>query len=156
VRPGGTEPDVALRRVTDQRRAARTIGRTQKLEKRLVPTGTRVLLAEFGDGSTAITAGEQGDVPIPFPVTISGWVLVADQAGDIEIDIWKDVYANFPPDVADSIVASAPPTLSSADSAEDTMLTGWTTAVAAGDVLRFNVNSASIVTRAMLALTLET
>jgi hypothetical protein len=36
---------------------------------------------------------------------------------------------------------------------QDTTLTGWTTAVAAGDILRFNVDSATTVTRVTLSLT---
>ena len=32
-------------------------------------------------------------------------------SGSIVIDVWKDTYANFPPIVADTITASAKPTL---------------------------------------------
>lgn len=37
----------------------------------------------------------------------------------------------------------------------DSLLTGWTTAVAAGDVLGFNVDSVSTVTRVLLSLTVQ-
>jgi hypothetical protein len=68
------------------------------------------------------------------------------------VDIWKDTYANFPPLDADSITASAPPTLSSAQKAQDSTLTGWTTSVAAGDILAYNVDSATTVTRVLVSL----
>ena len=45
------------------------------------------------------------------------------------------------------------PTISSATNSQDTTLTGWTTSISAGDTLRFNINSASTVTRLNLVLT---
>jgi hypothetical protein len=68
------------------------------------------------------------------------------------IDVWKDTYANAPPVNADSITASAPPTLSSAQKSQDTTLTGWTKTVAVGDVFGFNVDSATTITRVTLIL----
>lgn len=99
-------------------------------------------------------ADDQIDIVVPFACTITGVTLLADAAGDIVIDIWKDTYANFPPVNGDSITASAPPTLSSAAKSQDTTLTGWTTSLAAGDILRFNVDSAATVARVTLALAL--
>jgi hypothetical protein len=103
-------------------------------------------------GGSAITTGVKGDLYIPFSGTITGVVLVADQAGSIVIDLWKDSYANYAPTDADSITASAPPTLSSAAKSKDTTLTGWTTSLAADDLLRINVDSASTLTRVTLIL----
>jgi len=103
-------------------------------------------------GGAAIATGVKGDVEIPFGLTITQATLLADQSGSIVVDIWKDTYANFPPTVADTITASAKPTLSSAAKSQDATLTGWTTSVSAGDILRFNVDSASTVTRVVLSL----
>jgi hypothetical protein len=100
----------------------------------------------------AITTGVKGDLEIPFACTINSWTLLADQTGAIVIDVWKDVYANFPPTVADTIAGTEKPTLSSALKNQDTSLTTWTTAVAAGDILRFNVDSATTVTRVTLSI----
>lgn len=107
-----------------------------------------------GIGST-ITTGVKGDVRIDFPCTIKQWTLLADQSGSIQVDIWKDIFANFPPTVADTITASAPPVLTSEASNEDSTLTGWTTSIAAGDTLRFNVDSVSTVQRVTLVLKLH-
>ena len=87
-------------------------------------------------------------------MTVTGVRLFADQSGSAVVDIWKDSYANFPATVADTITASAKPTLSAAAKYEDTTLTGWTTSLVAGDVLRFNVDSASTITRLTVSLTL--
>jgi hypothetical protein len=89
---------------------------------------------------------------IPFACTIRKATVLADQSGSIVVDIWKDTYGNFPPTDADSITASAPPTLSSADKSEDDTLSGWTTAIVAGNTLRFNVDSVSTVTRVVVQL----
>jgi hypothetical protein len=103
-------------------------------------------------GGSAITTGQKGHLEIPFKCQIQRVTLLADQSGSIVIDIWKDSYANFPPTVADSITASAKPTLSSAQKYQDSTLTGWTTTINAGDILAFNVDSASTVTRVTLSL----
>jgi len=66
--------------------------------------------------------------------------------------VWKDTYANFPPTDSDSITASAPPTLTTAQKSEDATLTGWTTSISSGDILGFNVDSATTVTRVTLQL----
>jgi len=108
-----------------------------------------------GNGS-AITTGVKGFVQIPFACTISSWTILSTDAaatsGSIVIDIWKDVFANYPPTVADTITASAKPTLSSAQAATSSTLTGWTTSVTAGDVLGFNVDSITTVTRITIQL----
>ncbi len=103
-------------------------------------------------GGSAITTGQKGHLEIPFACTILQATLLADQSGSIVVDIWKDTYANFPPTDADSITASAPPTLSSAQNSQDSTLTGWTKTIAAGDILAFNVDSATTVTRVTLSL----
>lgn len=81
--------------------------------------------------------------------------MLADQSGSIVVDIWKDTYANFPPDNADSITAAAPPTISGAQKSQDATLTGWTTAIAAGDILAFNVDSCATITRVTISLKVE-
>jgi hypothetical protein len=89
---------------------------------------------------------------VPFACTINRWDLVADQSGSIVIDVWLDSWGNFPPTVADTITGSEKPTLSSAMNAQDTSLGTWTTAIGSGDVLAFNVDSASTLTKATLTL----
>jgi hypothetical protein len=104
-------------------------------------------------GGSAITTGVKGDVEITFPCYIKSVRLAADQTGSIVIDIWKDTYANLLPTVADTITASAKPTLSTALKAEDLTLTGWTRMFNAGDWLRFNVDSITTVERVTISLT---
>lgn len=104
-------------------------------------------------GGQAITTGLKAYLPIRgWSGIIEQWALVADQSGSIVIDVWKDTWVNFPPTSVDSIAGTEKPTLSSAQKAEDTSLTTWTTTVTDGDVLAFNVDSASTVQRVTLVL----
>ena len=139
-----------------------TTGQTWEQIKAITPTLTLsdmpAVMKEIGlqfvidGGGATITTGEKGYVEIPTGMTIESVTLLADQTGSIVIDIWKDTYANFPPDVGDSITASAKPTLSSARKSTDSTLTGWTTACAKGDILAFNVDTVSTVTRVLVTI----
>jgi hypothetical protein len=111
--------------------------------------GTRSFGIIIGGGGV-ITTGIKGYLSMPNAGTISKVRLLADQSGSIVIDIWKDTYANYPPTVADTITASAQPTLSSATKNEDSTLTGWSKSFSAGDCFAFNVDSASTVTQVTL------
>lgn len=105
-----------------------------------------------GAGS-AIASGVKGDLRVPYAATITKATLLADQSGSIIVDIWKDTFANYPPTVADKITSSTPPTISANTNSEDSTLSSWTTAIAAGDCLRFNVNAtATSITRVTLIL----
>jgi len=99
-----------------------------------------------------ITTGVKGDIPFEYDCTLTGVTLLGDQTGSIVLDLWKDTYANFPPTVANTITASAKPTITAAIKSQDLTLTGWTTAITAGDIIRVNVDSISTLTRCALAL----
>lgn len=116
-----------------------------------------VTLEHTYDGGGAVpTTGIKGDKRCDFTGTIIRWTLEADQAGSMVLDIWKKPFsANSPPTISNTITASAKPTLSTAQSATSTALTGWTTAVTAGDTFRFNVDSISTLTRYTLTLTIR-
>jgi hypothetical protein len=103
-------------------------------------------------GGNTITTGVKGFLEIPFGCTINRATALADQSGSIVVDVWKDTYANYPPTDADSITASAPITISAATKSQDSTLTGWTTAITAGDILGFNVDSVTTVQRLTVAL----
>lgn len=103
-----------------------------------------------GGGVIPVNAG--GFTIVEAECKIRECYLLADQSGSIVIDIWRDSYANYPPTVADSIVAAAPPTISAGIKAYDSTLTGWSKSLSAGDILHFNVNSCSTITKCSLFL----
>ncbi len=105
------------------------------------------------DGAgTTITTGVKSSIQIPYSGTITGWTILADQVGSIVVDVWKDDYATYPPSSLDSIAGTEKPTLSSSIKNEDNSLSTWTTSVNAGDIITFNVDSASTLTRVNLAI----
>jgi len=122
-----------------------------------LPTSAKTLGIEFiiDGGGAVITTGQKGHLEIPFTCTIQRVELLADQVGSIVVDIWKDIYTNFPPDNADSITAAAPPTIAAAQKSQDVTLTGWTTAIYAGDILAFNIDSCATIERVTLSLMVE-
>ena len=119
-----------------------------------VTTQTIDMLAILGDGINVLTTGVKGYIPFDFAATIVQWTLLADISGSVQLDIWKDTYANYPPTVADTITASAKPAISAATKNQSSTLTGWTTSIAAGDVLGINVDSAATLKQVTLGLKL--
>lgn len=114
---------------------------------------TSAIIWTIDGGGSAITTGQKGYIEIPFACTITAARSFADQSGSIVVDIWADAYVNYPPTDADSITASAPITISATTKSQDTTLTGWDTSLAAGDILGFNVDSVSTITRLTIVLT---
>ena len=111
---------------------------------------TQTLTYMVDGGGSAITTGSKGFIEIPFACTINQVTLLADVSGSIVVDIKKSSYAGFP--TTSSICAAAKPTLSSAQKSQDATLTGWTTSITAGDILEYNVDSATTVTRVTVSL----
>ena len=103
-------------------------------------------------GGSPITTGFKGVLRLPFGGLITRWTLLADQAGGLVIDIWKGPFASSPPTVGETITGSDKPTLISEQQAEHAIPATWVAAVAAGDVLAFNVDSADTITRVSLTL----
>lgn len=127
-------------------------GKVGKGQTRYVDASISFVL---GSGTSVVATGLAGFVRVPFACTITSVELLADQAGSIVVDIWKDTYANHPPTVADSITAAAKPTLSAASKYVDSTLTGWTTSISENDILAFKVDSAATVTLVTVVLRLE-
>jgi hypothetical protein len=114
---------------------------------------TRAITFTVNGNGSAPATGVAGDLYIPYACTITAATLLGSVSGSIVLDVWAQAFSSGVPTVTQSIVASDPPTLSSAQSAQDTTLTGWATAIAASTWMRINVNSASTLTWAVLVLT---
>lgn len=113
---------------------------------------THGIKATIGNGADALTTGVKGYIEVPYACTIQQVTTLADVSGSLVVDIWKDTYANFPPLVADTITASALPTLVTTTKDQDATLTGWTTSIAAGDILAFNINSVTTIKKFTITL----
>lgn len=103
----------------------------------------------LGNATDVISTGLQKFALVcPFDGYIEGWDIYSTGGvtGSIVLDIWKDTYANYPPTVADTITASAKPTVSSAAKAQDSTLTSWIRTFSRGDILHVNVDSVTTFT----------
>ena len=120
---------------------------------------TQSILRSFGitidGGGSAITTGTKGYIQVPFSGTITGWTLLAHQSGSIVIDVWKDEFLYFPPTVYNTIAGSELPTITSGIKNENNALTTWTTAVTAGDIIAFNVDSATTISTVTLSVQIQ-
>lgn len=108
-------------------------------------------------GGQPIAAGIKCDVPIDFDCAVTGWTLLGDQAGSIRIDLWKSTYAAFPPVVAGSMPGANAnkPQATGALKAQGGVA-GWTVAaIAAGEIVRVNVDTVAAFTRVTLGLALR-
>jgi hypothetical protein len=104
-------------------------------------------------GGSAVDAGVTDPVicqRVETDFALSAWYIYSDQDGDIVLDIWKDVWANYPPTNTDSIAGTEKPTLSSADTASDTSLGSMTTDWNTGDVVCVEIESAATLTWAVV------
>lgn len=120
------------------------------------PTGiVRCATYVVNGGGSVISTGIAGQLSFSFACTILGWTLLADQSGSVVVDIWKVPFASYPPTDTNTIVASLPPTITGAQAAASTTLTGWTTTVAANDTMMFNIDSVTSITNLTIALTIR-
>ena len=97
-----------------------------------------------GAGVLPLT-GVMGYFQIPYPGTIYGWAAWTKDGLTItaQFDIWKIADGGALPTVANTITASAKPTLTAVNHTSSTTLTGWTVAVATGDWFAYNLDSIS-------------
>lgn len=94
--------------------------------------------------------------PMPVDGTLTSATLLADQSGNVVVDIWKDEYANFPPTVADTIIdtgaGGTKPTITAAQKSQDTSLLNWDKNFSAGDIFELNIDSISNITVLIIML----
>ena len=105
-------------------------------------------------GGVAIVTGSKGFLMVDTGCSITQWTLIADQAGAIVIDVKRSTYGGFP--TTTSIIGGGnKPTLSAVQKNQAAPSSWTSTLINAGDVLEFNVDSATTVTRAILSLTVS-
>lgn len=116
----------------------------------------RTIIVSIGDPiGPVLSTGVKAYVEVPFACNVTGWTILANAAGSIVIDVWKDTYGAFPPTVADTIAGSEKPTLAGVQKNQDLTLPTWTILVAAGSILAFNIDSVATIKQVSLALRVE-
>lgn len=117
----------------------------------LATIATTINVTFDGMGSV-LTVGNKAILPDLKAMTITSWTLVAEQSGSVVIDVWKSTYGSYPPVVGGSIAGTEKPTLSSADKNQDTSLSTWSTSIADGDCLIFNIDSVTTIEKCVLTI----
>lgn len=108
----------------------------------------------FGDpAGSALTAGSTttGYLTVPFACTIAGWNIMVD-AGTVTFKVWRKATGTAIPTSADSINTSGI-SLSTGTAVHSTTVTDFTsTAIAANDILAFNISTVATAKYAALVL----
>jgi len=123
----------------------------EAIEAQVIQNG--VILAIIDGGGSAITTGKKIHIEVPFACTLNRYTMIADQAGAIVIDVNRSTYADFP--TTASICGSGKECTIAATNqkSQDVDIADWTSvAVAAGDILEFEVDSCTTITRVTLSL----
>jgi len=111
--------------------------------------GNRALNIMFDGGGVALTTGVKAMIEVPFPLKItSGKLFSLDgTSGSIQISLWKDTYANFPPTSSDNIHTFL--IYNAIKSSESVNLT-----LAQGNIILFNIDYVANIKIACLSLML--
>jgi hypothetical protein len=104
-------------------------------------------------GGAPITAGEKGSIEVPFACDIVRWTMLTDISGSANIDMWSRDYSTTMPTAANSMTGNLGMTLSTARANQSTAMGNWRmTRINAGNVISYNVQSASTITKATITL----
>ena len=95
--------------------------------------------AVFDGASSNLASGAFVDVPIPYACTVILTEMLLSPSGSLVVATSKATYAAYP--VFTPIDGTAPITVASAVKSQNSVLTGWTTSLAAGDILRFTIST---------------
>lgn len=103
--------------------------------------------AAFDGAGSAITVNTIRYTRVPFACTITGWSVIGD-TGTFTADVLKIATGTTLP--TSSIAGSALPALATGNALKSTTLTGWTTSVAADDIVGIKVTVVSGTTAAQV------
>ena len=103
--------------------------------------GAYVFQEGAADSAALVAVGTKGYIRAPYDATITGYTILTDVSATVTLDVWKIASGTALPTNSNSITASAKPTLTADDVVHSTTLTGWTTAVTAGDILAWEVEA---------------
>lgn len=108
-------------------------------------------------GSIPVAFAVPIDVVIPYDCVLQEvYITTQGGTGSCTVDVWKTPIGSFPPTVANDITSGVPPSiLTSSAPYTNTTLTGWTTAFAQNDVIRFTLASNAFFTSVEIQLRMK-
>ena len=119
---------------------------------------TRTINFVVDAGSAPMSSGIKGDMTLDVTGKIIGWTLIADQDGNVQFDIQKSDYANFPN--FSSICGTERPQLGDISTGaqarinKNTTITSWSPILNSGDILQFEIVYALNIQRCVVSLKL--
>lgn len=115
---------------------------------------TRTINLIVDSGSFDMLPGDKGRLTLDVSGQIESWKILADQVGNLSLDIKKTTYASYP--TSTSIVNFDYPNLINNNKNFDDDLSNWsTTNLVAGDILTFEVRSSINIRRFLISLKLK-
>ena len=136
----------------------------KKIQAINLPGNIDSLRYTFDGQGFALAALSNADFFYGFAFTITGWTIINENrvglSDAIVVDVLKGTYANYAAGTVptSSIAGSELITLTAGASnyaATNATIASWTKTVSATDVLRFHINSAAILTKVMIALSIK-
>jgi hypothetical protein len=119
------------------------------------PTSSNVI--EYGSfgitidaGSSIIGTGSKGYVTMPYGGTIDSWDMVSNVTGNIQVDLKKSTYSNFPNTT--SVTSGNYIGMTNSQKETDTSIIGWTKTFSENDVFEFVVISAATMSRSNIVI----
>ena len=119
---------------------------------------TRTINFVVDAGSAPMSQGIKGDMTLDVTGKITGWTLIADQEGQIQFDIHKSDFANFPS--FSSICGTERPQLGDISQGtkqrinRNTTISSWSPTLNSGDILQFEIVYALNIQRCVVSLKL--
>ena len=119
---------------------------------------TRTINFVVDAGSAPMSSGIKGDMTLDVSGKIQSWTIIGDQDGQVQFDIKKVDYANFPN--FSSICGTDKPTLGNINAGtkqrinRNTTLSTWNTALNAGDILQVEIVYALNIQRCVVSMKL--
>ena len=119
---------------------------------------TRTINFVVDAGSAPMSSGIKGDMTLDVTGKLISWTLIADQDGQVQFDIQKSDYANFPN--FSSICGNERPQLGNINTGAEarinrnTTITSWSPILNSGDILQFEIVYALNIQRCVVSLKL--
>ena len=119
---------------------------------------TRTINFVVDAGSAPMSSGIKGDMTLDVTGKIIAWTLIADQEGQIQFDIHKSDYSNFPN--FSSITGNERPQLGDINAGtkqrinRNTSISSWSPTLNSGDILQFEIVYALNIQRCVVSLKL--
>lgn len=121
----------------------------------LSASGMHVAGASFDGGGSALSGTTTRCVRVWYAGTITGATMIGDQSGNATVKVKKVGYSSFTGPASASDISNGGLIMTGAVKAEDTTLTGWTTAISAGDVVCFELSSPATLTTLNASVRIE-